>query len=114
MKFNKLIKNLLVSTLISVATVNAFAQGKEAFCSSVAQTAEAMQVLNQKQAPLQRVMDIINSSDAGENLKKLNRALAMKAYSVPRFGSEEYKQKAIDDFRDKEHLLCLKAVGNEI
>ncbi|SJM34622.1 hypothetical protein [Mesorhizobium delmotii] len=39
---------------------------------------------------------------------KFVRKLVMDAYSIPRFSSPEYRQRAIAEFRDGAHLACLK------
>ncbi|MER9302913.1 hypothetical protein [Mesorhizobium sp. M0496] len=49
---------------------------------------------------------LVSSYPAGAH--KYVRKLVVDAYSIPRFNSPEYQQRAIAEFRDDAHLACLK------
>lgn len=70
--------------------------------------AEKLMEVRQSGVSLEDAMDALVSSYPA-SAHKYVRKLVMDAYSIPRFSSPEYQRRAIAEFRDNSHLVCLKA-----
>lgn len=95
-------------TIASLIALSGNANAQKATCSKAAKVAESLMQARQKGVSLQNAMDAMISSYP-KTAHKYVRILVMDAYSSPRYHSEEMQQRAIDDFRDKSHLSCLKS-----
>lgn len=98
----------LLLTIASVIVFSGDASAQKATCSKAAKVAESLMQARQKGVSLQNAMDAMISSYP-KTAHKYVRVLVMDAYSSPRYHSEEMQQRAIDEFRDKSHLSCLKS-----
>ena len=58
--------------------------------------------LRQEGVPMSQVMQISDS--------ELVKAIVVEAYDYPRFSSQEYKEKADNDFRNEVEVECYKTV----
>ena len=76
-------------------------QTKNSSCESYSDLAKSVMTARQIGVAMSEVMNTISS----ENTKQL----VIAAYEKPRFTSEGYKTKSIEDFRDKAYLDCIKA-----
>ena len=47
----------------------------------------------------------------GNVVEDLLRAIILSAWSQPRYDTPAYQQRAISDFRDEQHRLCLQMLG---
>lgn len=78
-------------------------------CSDLARLAEHVMRSHQDGVSLQRVLDILATMDDIDLVRRMGRGIAIEAYSEPRYSGAEYRQRAVDDFRDRVHVMCLKA-----
>jgi len=87
----------------SVATA-----GNSDHCQSVSETAYAIQKARQGGVSMARSIEIAGQIDdgtpSGKALAGMLRAMVIRAYEIPRYSSEVFKQRAIEDFRDKKAL----------
>lgn len=83
------------------------ASANEKTCSRAAKVAEKLMEARQSGVSLEAAMDALVSSYPASSHKHV-RKLVMDAYSIPRFSSTEFQQRAIAEFRDDSHLACLK------
>jgi hypothetical protein len=86
--------------------VSSGADASDKTCSRAAKVAERLMNARQSGVSLEDATDtLVSSCPASAGVRKL----VMDAYSIPRFSSPEYQQRAIAEFRDGAHLACLKA-----
>ena len=93
-------------TLCLGLIVSDVASADDKTCSRAAKVAEHLMMARQRGVSLEDALEALSSYPASAH--KFVRALVMDAYSVPRFNSPEYQQRAIGEFRDEAHLACLK------
>lgn len=98
----------LVSILIGQPAI---AMTTDEACANVARAAEAVMQARQNGTAMQTVLEKLNDTQFTAEGKEGFRAMIMMAYEQPRFNTEENKQNAINDFRDKVQLVCMKG-GN--
>lgn len=103
----KLLTFTLVLTIIS-SPLMAQESGEEKlendnYCETVSNLSENIMKSRQRGASL---------SDAlGISPLEIVRTIVLDAWETPRYSMESLSQREIDDFRDKWHLLCLKALN---
>lgn len=104
MKFTKaFISAILSISALSCAPQPAYAQAKEPTkCEMIAKISAQFMELRQLGASLPEVLKTVE----GDNLLT---SIALQAYEEPRYASEEYQQKAIQDFSNLWFLGCYKA-----
>lgn len=90
----------LAVTLLTTTPVTA----KEDVCASLAELAGDVMELRQDGVQLTEMMKIAEGNE-------LLRFLFLEAYNVPRFGTKEYKDRAIKDFSDMLALVCYNEMG---
>ena len=93
----------------SVATA-----GNSDHCQSVSEIAYTIQKARQGGVSMARSIEIAEQFDdgtpSGKALAGMLRAMVIRAYEIPRYSSEVFKQRAMEDFRDQEALRCLKGM----
>jgi ABC-type oligopeptide transport system substrate-binding subunit len=93
----------------SVATA-----GNSVYCQAVSETAYAIQKARQSGVSMAKLIEIAERSNDGTPSGNVAvgtiRAMVIRAYEIPRFSSEVFKQRAMEDFRDQETLRCLKGM----
>lgn len=93
----------------SVATA-----GNSVYCQSVSETAYTFQKARQSGVSMAKMIEIAEQANDGTPTGKVLagalRAMVIRAYEVPRYSSEVFKQRAMEDFRDQEALRCLKGM----
>lgn len=72
-------------------------------CRLIAMNAEGIMTARQIGVPLSDILAVVNQS-----ADPLWRTLTLEAYSAPRYVSQTAQQRAVDDFRDGVHVLCLR------
>lgn len=83
-----------------------YAQDKLAACNSISSLAETIMKQRQNGAPMSEMMRI--AGEAGGAIGKVGEELVIMAYDKPRYTTENYQQRVIEDFRDSAHLECVK------
>ena len=97
------------SSFGSVATA-----GNSVYCQAVSEIAYTIQKARQGGVSMAQLIEIAERSNDGTPSGKVAvgtvRAMVIRAYEIPRYSSEVFKQRAMEDFRDQEALRCLKGV----
>ena len=102
-------KNLLTPIALSLALSGPVAAKQDHLaenCAALAGVAETMMMARQQGAPLAAVMQIAASDPT---LREVMESMAMLAWSETRWNSPDMQRRAVSDFRDRMHLLCLGA-----
>lgn len=74
-------------------------------CKQIDGAAETVMKARQQGVPIAEIYKSTEKADS--YVQGLFRMTAKEAYSKPRFSSEEYQQKAVDDFRNEMFMACL-------
>jgi hypothetical protein len=74
-------------------------------CEVIADLAEGLMGARQAGASLSAVMSI---AAAEPQVRELVEAMILDAWSEPRWRTDESQSRAVADFRDRMHLLCLR------
>lgn len=69
--------------------------------------AEETMKARQNGVPLQKILDLAAQGDS-EVMRKALRQLAIEAWSQPRYGSDDMKNRAIGEFRDHLQVQCMQ------
>ncbi len=80
-------------------------------CKSISNTAGLIMELRQKGVAMSAVMEIIINSDDSA-AKNLYSHIIMTAYDSPRYSSDSYIKKAIEDFINLNYLFCMQALSD--
>jgi hypothetical protein len=72
------------------------------FCTVIGDLAEAIMTNRQLGIPMSRMMEINGADD-------LARLMVMEAYKEPRYSSDEYQRRAVQDFRNEIEVACYQA-----
>lgn len=96
-------------TLIAavVFTGSAMAEDKTAVCDDVNALAESIMGSRQAGVDMAKMMAVAKES----GIEKLARVLIIAAYEQPQFHGEDYRRKAVSEFKNKVYLQCIKEVG---
>jgi len=78
------------------------AEGEQHVCESMGELAYMVMELRQEGVPMSQTMQISDS--------ELVKAIIVEAYNYPRFNTQEYKEKAAEDFRNEVEVECYKTV----
>ena len=104
----------LSSVLALSLNVNAEEVTTDELCNNVADMAAATQEAHQNGAPLTGALRIVKeSSDGNADIESVLRGIAIDAYSQSTYTTEEFQNKAIGQFRNKWHLICLKQLDSQ-
>ena len=93
----------IVITLAMLASFSASAADPRV-CAALATYANNVAVAHQAGVPLAKTIEIARAS----GLEEILMPVITRAYSAPRYTTEEVKQREIARFRDAEHLRCIK------
>ena len=75
-------------------------------CASLAELAEALMMARQEGVALAVALQIAASDPA---IREVVESMARMAWSENRWNSPDTQRRAVSDFRDRMHLLCLGA-----
>ena len=95
-------KNILIAAALVFASISAQANQT---CSRFSSLAETIMTAHQSGVAMQ---DLVEDLGNDERAKKSVMPIIIAAYQKPRFSTEEYKQRAIDSFRDQVAVACYK------
>jgi hypothetical protein len=93
----------LVITAVLVLAQPALAQPAQKVCEGVGAAAETAMKARQAGVPMSAVM-----SHAGTT--EILQKIVIDAYSVTRYGTDEYQERAVQEFRNKWELACFSLV----
>ena len=102
---------ILLAATLSLATLPAIA-GEDNLCGTFAYIAESTMMARQNGMSLADLLklreDSYNDTPA---IKKMIFDQTIIAYKQPRYQTKANQQRAIDDFRDMNHVQCLDALS---
>ena len=93
----------IVITLAMFASFSASAADPRV-CAALATYANNVATAHQAGIPLEKTIEIARAS----GLEDILMPVITRAYSAPRYATDEVKKREIARFRDAEHLRCLK------
>lgn len=82
--------------------------GPVAACEGFGRLAEELMVARQMGVPMSRVMEVAEAAWGDEDVNLL-RQMVVLAYEVPRYATDEYQRRAIEDYRNEVELACYQA-----
>jgi hypothetical protein len=102
-------KKITLAIAALLASTSAFAQtaSSEAVCTKLSQLSAQIMKNRQAGTPLSGMMEVTSKSTNAE-VNRVTRKILLLAYDEPRFGTESYQQRSINDFSNKIMLACLK------
>lgn len=77
-------------------------------CGTLGTHAEAIMEARQAGVSMQKMIEASGSIPGPAAAKEFTRSLVIKAFEHPRFSTESYKRRAIENFRDTVYLECIK------
>lgn len=102
MKKIAIITAAVLSACVAQPVVAAPASEKE-FCSEIEELARQVMRARQVGVPLS---EVLSAGKPDGPAKRMVRHMAMIAYGGPRYSTEEYKQREIDEFANKFAHMC--------
>lgn len=108
-----LAKTLLLSTALSLSALSsasAEAGGDQHVCGAMGALAGSIMEMRQTGVPLSEMMRRITDAVADEAMKEFARAAVMMAYAAPYYSTREFKENAINEFRNEAELSCFKSM----
>lgn len=87
-----------------------FANDSDEQCSGIARIAELVMKRRQDGTSLQSTLDTLDK--VSEGARPALKRMIIAAYEVPVYSATENKDRAIGDFRDNQHVACLKVFQN--
>ena len=101
----------LTVALFASAALQAEERTTDEFCEKFAQATETIMRAHQNGHPMSVLLRNADETLSGiPLLLKAYRLAVMEAYSRPRYSTERIQQRVIAEFRDENHLSCLKGM----
>lgn len=91
-------------TALAILSTSFIAQAEESKfmnCKEISEFAGSIMQVRQQGTPMSDLYDIANGS-------KVIESLIILAYEVPKFNTEEYKQREVNKFKNEFFLTCVK------
>lgn len=102
---------LRIATILAVLLAGSAAAQDEAdageFCDSLHSLSTSLMRARQNGVSMATMMQSIRGRASEEFL----RALVIEAYEVPRYSSDEYRGRAVEDFANDQYLTCVRTMG---
>jgi soluble P-type ATPase len=100
---------ILIVAMAILAALSTTASAELTECKSHSYLAG--EVMNSRQSGQQMaaVIDIVKAEADNSRLVQLAQLIVVDAYESPRFSTENYKARAISEFKNKWYLRCFKA-----
>lgn len=92
-----------VTASVEENELEATEEEKIASCQQIAGLAETVMTHRQQGTAMSDVMNIVKDTQLG-------RSMVIAAYDISRYATDDYQQRAIEEFRDEWNLQCLKAL----
>lgn len=109
---------LIAAVAVAIASPPTFADSPEevkeairSYCVSIANLATTVMTKRQEGVSLTVLINALSDSGKHPELKQYATNMIMRAYETPRFNSDVYVTRSIQDFSNDEHLLCLRVNG---
>jgi hypothetical protein len=98
---------IILIIVFIVSTIGVQADNSDS-CENIDKTAENIMTSRQSGVPMVEVVKLVNENIKSDTLNKFVTEMVKDAYKEPRFSTQDYKKKAILDFRNKWYLFCLE------
>lgn len=98
-------KQIIAAIIITAISTPALAETWQEKCEVIGELAHVIMKTRQDGASMPSAMKTANGY-------KLAELMVSEAYDEPRYGSEEYKANATNDFRDKWYSDCYKVLAD--
>jgi hypothetical protein len=96
----------LYAALSAPVAAQAVSPAKAEMCHATAALAASLMTSRQAGVDLS---DVLRIADADPLIRDIMREMAVAAWSETRYSTPAYRQRAVEDFRDRMHILCLRA-----
>lgn len=101
---------LLLAFILVVASISTNAatatDESDSFCESIMEAAEV--TMRSRQTGVSAVEAIELANNATGSIRDMLREMIVKAYSSPRYSTDEYRKSAADDFATDYYIECIK------
>ena len=100
----------LVICLVSLVVFSgvSFANDSEN-CKSIANFAAVVMEKRQAGTAMDAMIDLIHGSESDNGLRKVLESIILRAYENPRYGTEEFKKRSVNDFRNDIYVECYRS-----
>lgn len=103
-------KKMIGISLVMVGlSTQCFASNWKETCSSVGELAQIIMEKRQDGVAMEALIDSVSKTEKPE----LAEELIISAYEKSQYNGEDYKRKAIAEFRDSAYLQCVKSMRKE-
>lgn len=93
-------------------TTNSKNKNIENFCDDIKSYSQFFMSKRQDSEDITTLISVINNlKSAKEADKKFMKSLLYEAYDEPIWGSSEYKRRAINEFGNKQYLICIREMS---
>lgn len=100
-------KKLLTGSLLLALSIPSYADvDADSFCESIMEAAEV--TMRSRQTGVSAVEAIELANNATGSIRDMLREMIVKAYSSPRYSTDEYRESAADDFATDYYIECIK------
>ena len=98
---------LSCSTPVSASKDNPYIKQ---YCSEVSDVAALIMLQRQSGVPIKETIKPKSerTTKEGKHVAKLVEAIALDAYSIPMYNTEQYKKQAIIQFANDTYVVCMK------
>jgi hypothetical protein len=97
-------KTIFAAVLALAVSTSALAQSRQnEICRQIGQAASVTMEARQAGVAMSSIMENAGNTDI---LKKI----VIDAYAIPRFGSSEFRDRAVEEFRNKWELACFQLI----
>lgn len=104
-------RKIMTGLLLSVLSIPSYADvDTDSFCESIMEAAEV--TMRSRQTGISAVEAIELANNATGSMKTMLREMVVKAYSSPRYSTDEYRKSAADDFATEYYINCIRDLTN--
>lgn len=106
-----MIRAAIIAMAVAFAAAPAKAEEPESVCVSIGELAEGVIGSRYAGVPLSDSMAVANLPEFA-SIRSALREMVIQAYREPSYETEEYRAKAIRDFRNRWELACYELEGD--
>ena len=100
-------KKLLAIAMLALPLAAHADEKQDEICKLISETARSIMEGRQEGIALSKYVDTLNRGN-DPNVNDLLVTVAKKAYTVPRYSTAEYKERAAVDFENEMYLTCVR------
>jgi len=99
-------KKIIIIAMLVLIPIIGNAENKN--CNSMAEFAKTIMQLRQGGAPINEVMNFIESAEDKPEVYKVMKSITIMAYDTPRYSTPSIKEKTINEFYNTIYVNCIK------